>query len=137
MPTYTYDNTAVGAVIITVDDFVFKPGETREVNRYINDIENILTLNSELPYDNPIYSSEIYSGDIDDTSIFEVNLTATKILLESNGDVEFYRNSLSNTPPLILSSTSAYEIDNHRNIINGILKFLETTTVKITIFKRD
>lgn len=134
MPTYINDSTSVQT---TIDGMVFRPSESRSLPRYLNDINNELTLVSDTPYENPVLLDTSLDGTADSTATFTVDILATKILIETDVEVEFYRNSTDNTPPLYIRSGRLYKIDNFRGITTGIIKFTGGDgSVKVTVLSR-
>lgn len=132
MPTYINDSTSV---LVTVDGCVFRPGQTRVINHYLNDSENKLTLLSDTPFYNPVILDQGYSGSNDSTTEITISLTADFIYLDATGNVEIFRNSIDNTPSLKVSAASKIiKISNRDNTISKlILKFIDASATNIQV----
>lgn len=136
MPTYT--NTK--GYIVTVDNVVFKSSQTLTISKYLNDTNDLLTLDAHTPYYNPILEDTIYTGSADSTSEVTVAFNCDFIHVYTTKNVEIYRNSLDNSPPQIASAVKPLKIDNKGNGIRSIIiKFIDgsATSTQITMTKDE
>ncbi|MCK5018201.1 MAG: hypothetical protein KAS32_14185 [Candidatus Peribacteraceae bacterium] len=135
MPTY---KNKTGTSQFVDEKVTFKPNEQKELDYYLEDAGDVVNLQSHSPYVNPVLLDTEF---ITDTGIVtNVDLdTATRVIwIEASGNTEVYRNSLSNTPPLLADSSRILKITQEKPEISQlVIKTLQDgITVKISVFDR-
>ncbi|MCK5016580.1 MAG: hypothetical protein KAS32_05840 [Candidatus Peribacteraceae bacterium] len=136
MPTYK-NKTGISQHID--DRETFKPHEVKEIDYYLEDINDVVDLISHVPYVNPVITDTEFTTDAEEETTILVDIDARVIWIEASGSIEIYRNSLENIPPLLADSIRILKITQRKpEIAQLIIRTLQDgITVKISIFNRQ